>query len=330
MAEESDISAARVTPIALSTGHWKKHDRFDAWQEEVSRCITGMEVRSEDRPNFQSDILAMPLPNLMISRSRFSKSRLSRTPTHMRDGDDSVVLAINLEDESFFGSGDRQMRMTRNCGILVTSDLKGGFSTDVNGNACSLRLSRDMLRLIAPDWERALLREITADNTALNLLRTYMLSILAEKDISAPVAQLADQQLRELLAFVLNPSGDLTRAAVYGGVKAARLRTIQDDIARHFSHPGLSAAEVGARLGISGRYVQQLLEGAGTSFSHYVRTVRLDYARQLLRDPLMAHKRISDICEMAGFADLSYFNHAFRAGFGHTPKDERRGTARHS
>ncbi len=330
MADNSQTEHGRLSPVSLSTSHWKKRDRFDAWQEEVSRCITGMEVRSEDRPNFQSDILAMPLPNIMLSRSRFSKSRLSRTPAHMRDGDDSVVLAINLEDESFFGCGERQMRMTRNCGILVTSDLKGGFSTDVEGNACSMRLSRDMLRLVAPNWERALVREITADSAVLNLLRTYMLSILAETDISTPMAQLADQQLRELLALLLNPSGDLARSAVYGGVKAARLRAIEDDIARHFSHPGLSATEVGTRLGISGRYVQQLLEGAGTSFSQYVRCVRLDHARRLLRDPLMAHKRISDICEMAGFSDLSYFNHAFRASFGHTPKDERRGAVRHS
>ncbi|HEY0265114.1 MAG TPA: helix-turn-helix transcriptional regulator, partial [Rhizomicrobium sp.] len=75
---------------------------------------------------------------------------------------------------------------------------------------------------------------------------------------------------------------------------------------------------------LSARYVQQLLEGAGFSFSAYVRECRLDRARQMLCDPGLAHRRISDICGMAGFTDLSHFNRVFRARFGQTPKDARR------
>jgi len=81
---------------------------------------------------------------------------------------------------------------------------------------------------------------------------------------------------------------------------------------------------VGRRLGLSDRYVHLLLEGAGLSFSAYVRALRLKRARQLLRDPLTRELRIGDIAAMAGFSDLSHFNRAFRSQFGERPTDARR------
>ncbi len=82
---------------------------------------------------------------------------------------------------------------------------------------------------------------------------------------------------------------------------AARLRTILDDIAVHIGDPALNAAAVGFRLGLSARYIQQIVDGAGLSFSDYVRNLRLDRARLMLADPRYAHLRITDICAMTGF-----------------------------
>ena len=139
------------------------------------------------------------------------------------------------------------------------------------------------------------------------------------------IATLADRHLRELLANIFDPEGDLARAGVYGGVKAARLHAVIAEIARRAADPELSAAAVGRRFGLSERYVQQLLEGAGLSFSAYVRGLRLKRAHQLLRDPLTRHLRVVDIAAAAGFNDLSHFNRMFRLEFGETPSDARRG-----
>ena len=146
----------------------------------------------------------------------------------------------------------------------------------------------------------------------------------APRGLDPSLASLADQQVRELLAHVFDPSGDLARAQTYGGIKAARLHAVIRDIGRSLGEPDLSAASVGRRLHVSERYVQQLLEGAGKSFSAYVREMRLKRARQLLGDPLIAHLRIADIAAMAGFNDLSHFNRMFRSYFGQTPSDARR------
>ena len=56
----------------------------------------------------------------------------------------------------------------------------------------------------------------------------------------------------------------------------------------------------------------------------YVRELRLKRAHQMLRDPLTRHLRVGDIAAMAGFSDLSHFNHTFRQRFGESPTDARR------
>lgn len=95
----------------------------------------------------------------------------------------------------------------------------------------------------------------------------------------------------------------------------AILRAIES----HSTDPNLSAITVAKMLGITPRYVHLLLEETGKSFTHHVLERRLDRAAVLLRDPRWHYRRIAEIAAEAGFADLSYFNRAFRRRFGATP-----------
>jgi len=71
------------------------------------------------------------------------------------------------------------------------------------------------------------------------------------------------------------------------------------------------------------RYVQRLFESEGTTFTDYVLTQRLAFARRLLSDPFRAGVKISAIALDAGFGDLSYFNRTFRRRYGMTPSELR-------
>src|SRR4051794_40952693 len=91
---------------------------------------------------------------------------------------------------------------------------------------------------------------------------------------------------------------------------------VLNDISANLRDPELNAAKVGARLGLTPRYVQLLMEGFGKSFSEHVRESRLDEARRMLRDSTLDHLRITDIAYAVGFQDISYFNRAFRHCYG--------------
>jgi len=52
------------------------------------------------------------------------------------------------------------------------------------------------------------------------------------------------------------------------------------------------------------------------------------FCRARLREPKSERTKISEVATTAGFSDISYFNRAFRARFGATPKDIRGGLDR--
>jgi acetamidase/formamidase/AraC-like DNA-binding protein len=102
------------------------------------------------------------------------------------------------------------------------------------------------------------------------------------------------------------------------------LERIKETVEMRLSEPHLSIADVAVAHRISVRYVQKLFEGAGDSFSHYVRSRRLARCRADLANPLYAHLSISDILFRWGFNDASHFSRAFSAAFGTSPRAYRR------
>ncbi len=324
--KEQTAEGERAAPVFLSTDFFEERERFDAWREEFALSIARTDVGTSDRQGFRTDIHALRLPTVAISKTSMAAPvSLVRTSSLLRDDDDALVFIVCLEGQGELRFGEDQVRLVPSTGTLAPTHRAGGWFSTGPVTTCSLRVSREVARSFAPSLDQALLCRIRPGDPSIVILRSYLEALLATPDgLSPSMAVLADVQLRELLAHVINPAGDLARAGSYGGVKAARLRAVLQDVDLHIAEPGLSAGQVGRRLGVSGRYVQQLLEGAGFSFSSYVREQRLGRARWMLRDPRLAGRRISDICEMAGFTDLSHFDRAFRARFGQTPKDARR------
>jgi AraC-like DNA-binding protein len=97
------------------------------------------------------------------------------------------------------------------------------------------------------------------------------------------------------------------------------LRRIETD----FADPDLSPEGLAAELGISRRYLQQLLAGSGTSFVQELTATRLDRASDMLSDPRAGGLSVGEIAFRCGFLDPGYFARAFRKRFGRTPSEWR-------
>jgi len=94
-------------------------------------------------------------------------------------------------------------------------------------------------------------------------------------------------------------------------------------VARRFSDPDFDLDNVAGALGLSRRYVQQLLEETGKSFTEHLVERRLERAFAMLTDRRCLHLAIIDIAFAAGLADVSHFNRMFRRRFGETPSGVR-------
>ena len=314
-----------LAPILLTSDAFDARDRFDAWREELMLRVMRVDVDVPDKKSFHTRVRVVNLPNVSIIERRSTPSVLRRTAELVRDGNDSLVFSLPWR-KSIEALGPAVEALVRPGEAIIHALNEITRSRAPQGfRGVSLRIARQTARSIAPDAERRLNRAIPVDRTASFILQSYLLSLVSTAGgLSPSVATLADRHVRELLANIFDPEGDLARGGVYGGVKAARLQAVVEEIARRLADPALSAAAVGRRLGLSERYVQHLLEGAGLSFSAYVRALRLKRAHQLLRDPMTRHLRIGDVAMTAGFSDLSHFNRMFRLQFGERPTDTRR------
>src|SRR3954466_6530483 len=77
------------------------------------------------------------------------------------------------------------------------------------------------------------------------------------------------------------------------GVRAARIKMIKDDIARHLTDARLSVHTVAARHKVSPRYIQRLFDECGSTFTEHVIEQRLERAHRLLSDPRLHDRTLT-------------------------------------
>jgi AraC-like DNA-binding protein len=317
MSFNPSIAGAGVLPPA---------ERFHVWREEFALKFMHLDAAAPHLDAFDVDVSVMQLPRLLLSRYVCAPLDLIRTRQLVRDGQDGCSFLVCATGSIQARFGDVEFELLPGDAALIPHHHAGQVSTRTGARSFYMRFDREGAKTLAPSIDDMMLRKIGSGHSAVAVLASYCDHVLsADDDLSAPLASLASAQLRELAAHILNPASDIARSANYGGVKAARLRAVLNAVAAGLGDPGLSADSIGAGLGFSGRYVQQLMEGTGQSFSQHVRQSRLDEARRLLADPGATAQKVTDIALAVGFQDVSYFNREFRRRFGETPSDVRRG-----
>jgi AraC-like DNA-binding protein len=164
-----------------------------------------------------------------------------------------------------------------------------------------------------------------ARNTEMaRLLFGYLDALSDDMSLASPaLAEAVVIHVHDLVALALGASRDGAEIATRRGLRAARLRAVKADVRANLAG-NVSVAAVAQRQGITPRYLHMLFEHEDATFSQFVLRQRLDRARTMLADPDQDHRSIAAIAYAAGFADLSYFNRAFRHRYGATPGEARK------
>jgi AraC-like DNA-binding protein len=310
-----------IVPLVVSTDHLPERERFNAWRETFALKLARVDPITRDPTRFRSVIRALPLGRVSLAHTHIAPVTLMRTRELLRDGDDDLALVVCAAGRFSARFDDRSATLKPGSATLFTNGCVGGVSNDVGGATYTLRLPRSLLRESIGTAEPPVLRLFRGSEPALQLLSIFVRGLIDhDAGLSHDAARLAGQQIAELIANLLDPTCELVREQRFGGLKTARLQSILHVIERELCEPALDADRVGAKLGLSRRYVHHLLAEAGTTLSEVLRQKRLQRARHMLQEP----RRIVDVAYAVGFNDLSTFNRAFRQHFGCTPSDLRR------
>ncbi len=102
--------------------------------------------------------------------------------------------------------------------------------------------------------------------------------------------------------------------------RARRLGALLDHLARDYGRK-ISVGDAAALVGMSeSRFMRYFREASGMTFVSYLTHIRLSQATRLLRE---SDLNISEIADLSGFRDQSYFDRQFRTEFHVTPREYR-------
>lgn len=319
--QEKTIFSSSALPTSLD-----EKARFGLWQEIHNDQIWSVDYRTAETAPFHAEIEAFALGQLVIGQMAGTITQASRKAVNIaKDGRDSYLLLVNKTGSELHG---RQVGREYGIGLGGAALVSACEPLEMFGGS-----SNSWMNLVIPGQvmtahfsaiDEMLARPIASSNEALGLLVRYCRFLetgpfLSSSDVVAHTTE----TILDLVALATSEKGDAAELAGMRGLRAARLIAILGRIKTEFTNPFISAQTVADALGISVRYVHDILMETGLGFSERVLELRLQMALQMLTNIQHRDRLVSEIALAVGFGDVSYFNRSFRRRFGSTPTSVR-------
>ena len=311
-------------PMRFSLRDAPQRERAALYHEFFGRSVMRYDVEAAQGVPLDINVKMQELRGLLMVTGRMHGSLNRRTSACVTDGLDDYALAVNCGGKYVITQDGEEVALEHGEATLFSLDRTCGTMHWPPGFLLAMRFPRTEIAARVQGGEPKCLRRIPASTASLQLLSNYV-------HVAQDSHALASDELQrhfvehiyDLLAVALGPTSDAAHAAQIGGLRAARLQAIKDDIARNLGDAGLSVAALAARHALTQRFVQRLFEAEGTTFTDYVLSQRLVRAHRRLSDPRRSGEKISTVALDCGFNDVSYFNRAFRRRYGMAPSDVR-------
>jgi AraC-like DNA-binding protein len=265
---------------------------------------------------------------LLAARFRATLVRVTRAARQIAaDGNDNFFLCLNCGRRPILR---RQLGREAESPPHSLSLLSHGEPSETISATgvrwLSVHVPRQTLLERVRRAEDLIARRIEADPLIVRYLVHYLRHVIGAGDTvdHPPISEHVSGTLLDLIVTALESGRDgamLQRP----GMRGAHLQEAVSLIESSYDNPAFAAPQLAAKLGLTQRYVQDLLHETGRTFSERVMELRLQKARAMLGDSRHDKLKISDIAYACGFNEVSYFNRCFRRRFGATPGQFRGG-----
>lgn len=300
--------------------------RFARWQEMHIAKIGSVEFGASDNLPFEAEIEATIIGPLILGQMAGTIRQSKRQARNVADdGHDGYLLFINRGDTALAGTQvGRDYSIGPGQAALVSASEPSRMIGGDKNLWTNVVIPRDVLAAAFKYIDDRLAVCIDAESEALGLLTRYCRMIELGPPLVAPhlIAHVSEMVV-DLVGLAIGAKGEAAEIASLRGLRAARSQAILAKIEDGFTNPDISARKVAQELGLSVRYVHELLEETGSSFAEHVLELRLQKTRQVLSSRAHDKLLVSEIAYSCGFSSLSYFNRAFRHRFGCTPGSAR-------
>jgi AraC-like DNA-binding protein len=315
------------TTVRFSTADLPENLRVATWREHYSHTVLRADIDPGDDASFDATVVSRSLPGLQLVSGRFTAARIVRTREMIADGNDDLSLLVNQTGIVTVSARAREVTLHENDAVLISSSEAVVFDRRSFGESIAIRIPYSILSPAVVDVDDAIMRHISRDAPALNLLTGYANTLLGDDHAMASPAlrHHVATHMHDLTVLALGATREAADVAGNRGLGAARLKAAKTYIAENLHHRDISIVTVAAHVGMTPRHLQRLFENDGTTFSAFLLGRRLARAYRMLCEPRSGEKQVSAVAYDVGFGDLSYFNRCFRRLYGATPMDVRAG-----
>jgi AraC-like DNA-binding protein len=309
--------------------HLDDRARLAAWQDRfvAHSCKLDISPVAHRRFSIRADLARFQ--EIGALRFEGTVDRFER-PSHYAaiDGSDDLILCLNQgRSVTSFTQSGRDATLQSGGVLLATNTMGGRMRSQSDNPWSSLFIPRQRIGALVANVDDLLMKPLDAEFAPVRFLGRYLDLLFAPDDFQDEPALLAHigTTITDLIALAFGAGRDASELARMRGLRAARALEILRRIGAEFSRPSFGPAEVARAMGLSSRYVNELMQETGVSFADRVMELRLQKARGLLAAPPRTAMRVSDIAYACGFNEVSYFNRCFRRRFGASPTQMREG-----
>lgn len=317
-------------PLQFTTDGSPGYRRLALWQDIVCDVFVGLDCKSDLGSAFRGSVTQASLGKAVCSEVCSDRQHVLRTPSRIaRSDQDFVLMALGHRGDGGVVQDGRETVIHPGEFALydTTRPYELKFSDPFTQSI--FKVPREMLqrRLGGTETLTAVSFGTHAPLERLAYDFIFRLCQSADRLASDNAATLSEQAV-DLLAMALGERLGTT-SLPSSTHRSALIYRLKAHIRAHLADPDLSLSAAAAALGISPRYVNDLLADEETSFQRFVLGERLGQCRRDLASPMLVRRHISEIAFAWGFNDLSHFGRVFREHFGMSPREFRQSQLRH-
>jgi AraC-like DNA-binding protein len=298
----------------------------DLWRERVAERLLRIDWDvPHGRPFHATMTPVLCAGDVEIAGIESGPCVLTNTPAHAGEKQHRCSIHILMSGQRALTRRiDGEIELRKSMGVVLD---EGKYYRHRSDNevmrAFVLMLPKARILERVPEFDRLIEAPLDVSSEPFRLLQSFLSLPSAGVELNGPdLARINADYVVDLVVMALTGRSDDAEALRRRTLPETRYRIILGEIERGLGDPKLSGKTIAARIGITERYLQQLMESHGETFSHFVLRQRLEKAASvLIAKPRL---RISEVAFLCGFNDLSYFNRSFKKRFGENPRAYRK------